>query len=97
MYIKRSILSACVCVWERKLASVLRTPASACALKFLWILNMSGSNKAKEKEKKIVLIPLVMNVTIPDTHGSYIGVNWSWMNLWQLGLRDDLMIARKKI
>ncbi len=33
--------------------SVLRAPASACALKFWRILNISGSDKVKEKEKKI--------------------------------------------
>ncbi len=47
MYIERSILSACVL--ERTSASVLCAPASACAL----ILNICGSEKAKEKEKKI--------------------------------------------
>ncbi len=59
-----------VCVWEHIPASVLRTLASACALNFCWILNISGSDKVKEKwKKKFGLIPLLMNVTIPDTHG----------------------------
>ncbi len=52
----------------------------ACVLNFWWILNISGSDKAKEKEKKIGLIPLVMNVTIPDTHGTWVelqsGLEW---------------------
>jgi hypothetical protein len=61
-----------MCVWERMLASVFRSPASACALNFWWILNISGSDKVKEKEKKIGLIPLLINVTIPDTHGTII-------------------------
>ncbi len=41
-----------MCVWECMPESVLRTPASDCALNFWWILNISGSDKVKEKEKK---------------------------------------------
>ncbi len=41
-----------MCVWKRMPANVLRAPASACALNFWWILNVSGSDKLKEKEKK---------------------------------------------
>ncbi len=47
-----------MCVWERKPASVLRTPASVfcvLALNFWWILNISGPNKMSKKRKKLVV------------------------------------------
>ncbi len=44
----------------------------AWALNFWRILNIIGSDTAKEKEKNCGSISLYMNVTIPDTHGSKI-------------------------
>ncbi len=60
-----------MCVWERTPASVLRAPASACALNSWWILNISGSDKVKEKEKKIsVWYHCLRTSQSLDTHGS---------------------------
>ncbi len=41
----------------------------AWALNFWRILNISDSDRAKKGRKKIGLISLVMNVTIPETYG----------------------------
>ncbi len=48
----KTIYLISMCVWECTPASMLHTLASACALNFWWILNISGSDKVKKRRKK---------------------------------------------
>ncbi len=58
-----------MCVWENTRRQVF---FRACALNFLWILNISGSNKESKKRKKISgSIFFGMKATIPGTHGTF--------------------------
>jgi hypothetical protein len=69
---KQSILSACVCV-RMHVGKCVRHAGKCLCLKFFVNSQHKWFGQSKRKgEKKFGLIPLLMKVTIPDTHGTKV-------------------------